>query len=369
MSAPTPTAPEIIPCPQCGQEIEASGRGIGVELVCPLCGQPFLYHLRFSHYLLEKRVGSGGMAIVYLAHDEIARRQVAVKVLNRKLSDDPRFVKSFENETRITASLNHPNIVQVFESGSWEGQEYLVMEYLPGGSLDDRITSKHLLNEAEALDLGAAVIAALRFAASKGLIHRDIKPGNILPGWDGTPKLVDFGLSLAIAAHQEEAPEVWGTASYIPPERLERQLEDVRSDIYGLGATLFHGLAGRPPYLELDPLKIAACHQAGPPARLREVAPQISEATAALIDRALQTQPADRFASYEEMLEAIENARQGLGQVKNPTLQKAPSEQPEKPESLTGPWPIWKQTLIFLLFAGATIALTLCFFWRAVFPQ
>ncbi len=365
MTTPMSIAPEIIPCPQCGQEIEASGRGIGVELVCPLCGQPFLYHVRFSHYLLEKRVGSGGMAAVYLAHDEIARRQVAVKVLNRKLSDDPRFVKSFENETRITASLNHPNIVQVYESGCWEGQEYLVMEYLPGGSLDDRLASGHLLNEAEALDLGAAVIAGLRCAASQGLIHRDIKPGNILPGWDGTPKLVDFGLCLAIAAQQEETPEVWGTASYLPPERLERQPEDLRSDIYGLGATLFHGLAGRPPYLERDPLKIAACHQAGPPARLREVAPGVSEATAALIDRAIQKRPDDRFASYEEMLEAIERARKSLGPVKP----EKPAKEKKEHELSAGPWPIWKQALIFLLFAGATVALTLCFFWRAVFPQ
>jgi len=358
---------EIIPCPQCGGEIEASGRGIGVELICPLCGQPFLFHIRFAHYLLEKRVGSGGMAVVYLAQDETTHQQVAVKVLNRKLSDDPRFVRDFENETRVTASLNHPNIVQVHETGSWEGQEYLVMEYLPGGSLDDRITANRLLTEAEALEIGSAVIAALRLAASHGLIHRDIKPGNILRGPDGTPKLVDFGLCLAIAAQQEESPVVWGTASYIPPERLDREPEDVRSDIYGLGATLFHGLAGRPPYLERDPLKIADCHRAGPPARLREVAPGISEATAALIDRAIQTRPDDRFATYEEMLEEIEKARKNLNTTPATISEKTKAAGDQDLRS--GPWPFWKQAVVFLLFAGATAALTLCFFWKAVFPQ
>ena len=194
------------------------------------------------------------MGAVYLGRDMTLNRVVAVKVLKPELVTDQKFMATFLREAEITASLNHPNIVQVYAFGQHEGVYYMVVEYISGGSLDDKIAERGQITELEGIEIGIAVARGLECALQRGgLIHRDIKPGNILFNASNTPKVVDFGLSLSFDTTDHFDGEIWGTPYYVAPEKLEREKETFQSDLYSLGATLFHAMSGRPPYEGEDP--------------------------------------------------------------------------------------------------------------------
>ncbi len=325
-------APHVIACPHCGEGVDVSEVGVGVEISCPHCHHPFLAADDFGPYRLEGRLGSGGSSTLYRATDTDAGRPVAVKILHHARAADPRWVETFLREAKVTASLRHPGIVRILDWGRIGERPYQVMELLEGGSLEQRLAGGARLGEGEALHLGLEIASALRLAGAHGLVHRDIKPGNILFGPGGAPKLVDFGLCQAANALAEGDAPVFGTPYYLPPERLQREPEDARSDIYSLGATLYHALAGRPPYPEPDPAKIAACHEAGPPPRLREVAPDVSDETARIVDRCLARAPQARFPSYDELLARLAEAKR-LHQRRTPPSAKLAPRRPGDKEA------------------------------------
>jgi len=266
----------------------------------------------FDHFEIESQLGEGGMSRVFLARDISLGRQNAIKILHRQFSSDLTRIRQFEREATITASIHHPNVVNVYSVGKDQGYFYISMELVDGGSLEDRIVDFERIPEEEVLQMGIQIAQGLRAAHNAGLIHRDVKPGNILFGTDGTAKIVDFGLALVHATDKQEKEELWATPYYVPPEKLEMKPEDFRSDIYSLGATLFHALAGRPPFeantdsvAELKKLKML-------PISLADAATAVSAETCTVIDKAMAYSPDDRFASYEEFIERAEYALQCL---------------------------------------------------------
>lgn len=256
----------------------------------------------FGNYQLERELGQGGMGTVYLAQDSGLHRQVALKILRSDLGDDPSFAKKFLEEVEVTASLAHPNIIRVFTLGEQDGRLYLVMEHLDQPSLENRMENQTKVTERDVLEIGLGIASALQFAHEEtGLIHRDIKPGNILFGRGNIPKLADFGLAAGARSAQGQQDEIWGTPYYVSPERLLREPEDIRSDIYSLGATLFHAIAGRPPFEAETAEEVAKRHISDRPPPLRSLCPEAQEQTVLTIDKCLAKKSSARWESYSAL--------------------------------------------------------------------
>jgi len=257
----------------------------------------------FGNYQLEKELGQGGMGTVYLARDTGLNRKVALKILKADLSDDPTFAQKFLDEVEVTASLAHPNIIRVYTLGEQDSRLYLVMEHLDQPSLEQRMDQSAKLPERDVLEIGIGIASALQFAHEEtGMIHRDIKPGNILFGRGHIPKLADFGLAAGARSALGQQDEIWGTPYYVSPERLNREEEDIRSDIYSLGATLYHALAGRAPFEADTAEEVAKRHLYDRPPSLRSLCPQANEQTIYTLDACLQKSKAGRWSSYEDLI-------------------------------------------------------------------
>src|SRR3984885_4374649 len=296
-------------CEKCGNLIDVTGLEPGDGITCPYCSHQFAITRQFGNFMLERQLGAGGMGAVYLGRDLTLNRVVAVKVLKPELVSDHKFLATFLREAEITASLNHPNIVQVYAFGEHDQIYYMVVEYISGGSLDDRIMTLGNITELEGIEIGIAVARGLECALQRGLIHRDIKPGNILFNANNTPKVVDFGLSLSFETTDHFDGEIWGTPHYVAPEKLERLPEDFRSDLYSLGATLFHAISGRPPYEGDDPNVVAMKHLSGTVVSLKSFVPDVSDQTAFAVSKAMARYPDDRYASYAEFIAQLEDAK------------------------------------------------------------
>ncbi len=296
-------------CPSCGNAVETTGIEPFSKVSCSSCGAQLRVERTFETYEIVEPLGTGGMGSVFKARDTRLNRFVALKLLRKEFAGDESFTAKLQEEARITASIQHPHVVEVFSVGTDHGQFYVVMELVDGGSLDDRIEDEKRITEMRMLEVGLQVAKGLQAALAAGLIHRDIKPGNILFTESGTAKIVDFGLALLAEQHAGGEGEIWGTPYYIAPERLTGEREDFRSDLYSLGATLFHAVAGRPTF-EQETLSAAELKElkANPPG-LRAVAPAVSEETAAVIDRMLQPSVADRQSSYQELIDELQAAR------------------------------------------------------------
>jgi serine/threonine protein kinase/DNA-directed RNA polymerase subunit RPC12/RpoP len=300
-------------CAKCGNLIDVTGLDPGDGITCPYCAHEFAITRQFGNFLLERQIGAGGMGAVYLGKDTTLNRVVAVKVLKPELVTDQKFLATFLREAEITASLNHPNIVQVYAFGQHEGVYYMVVEYISGGSLDDKIAERGQITELEGIEIGIAVARGLECALERGgLIHRDIKPGNLLFNASNTPKVVDFGLSLSFETTDHFDGEIWGTPYYVAPEKLEREKETFQSDLYSLGATLFHALSGRPPYEGDDPNAVAMMHLSGSVISLKAFAPDISDQTAFAVSKAMARYPEDRYESYAAFIEQLEDAKRRI---------------------------------------------------------
>ena len=300
-------------CARCNNVIDVTGLEPGDGITCPYCGNEFVITRQFGNFLLERQVGAGGMGTVYLGRDVTLNRVVAVKVLKPDLVSDQKFLATFLREAEITASLNHPNIVQVYAFGEHEGIYYMVVEYISGGSLDDKIAKLGRITELEGIEIGIAVARGLECALQRGgLIHRDIKPGNILFNANNTPKVVDFGLSLSFETTDHFDGEIWGTPYYVAPEKLEREKEDFRSDLYSLGATLFHAISGRPPYEGEDPNAVAMKHLSGNVVSLKAFVPDISDQMAYAVSKAMARYPEDRYESFAAFIEQLEDAKRRI---------------------------------------------------------
>ncbi len=299
--------PGIKPCPQCGTGVKFREDAESGRKSCPHCG--YVLPTQVAHFKLLDIIGTGGMGAVYRGLDISLERAVAVKVMREDFAKNPQFVENFLREARAAASLNHPNIVQIYSFGEQNSRYYLVMELLPKGSLDDRIEHEHRIPELDALDIGIQVASGLRAANERGLIHRDIKPGNILCSQDGLAKVVDFGLARFASTPTPKEEGIWGTPYYIAPEKVSDGKEDFRSDIYSLGGTLFHALAGRAPFEAGTSSEVVLKHLNSPAISLRAFAPDCTSQTVEVISRMLKRDPAERHQSYDELLNDLAYAK------------------------------------------------------------
>lgn len=298
---------DTISCPNCDATVCIADAEPLARVPCPGCGERIRATRSYNHFELRETLGSGGMGTVYKAHDMHLERDVALKVLRKDLG--PEYVNQLQNEARITASINHPHVVQVFSFGRDHDQYYLVMELVERGTLDDLIAERTKLTEEEVLRTGIDVARGLRAAYKKGLIHRDVKPANILFNDDGMAKISDFGLAGIVEPDPQTSSAIWGTPYYVAPERLSNQPEDFRSDIYSLGATLFHAIAGRPPFdgETMSAARLRALKSN--PLKLKDVAPEVSRPTAAVIARMIAPDPRSRFHSHDGVIQALKKSR------------------------------------------------------------
>lgn len=278
------------------------------RLDCPACGQTIRVRRRFDHFEIHGELGRGGMSCVFLAKDLKLDRDVALKILNSACSQDERRMKAFEREAEMTAQFTNPNVVKVFKVGHDQGLFYIAMELVDGGSLEESIRAEGKVPEARVLEIGIQTVQGLKAAQAAGLIHRDIKPGNILFMADGTPKLVDFGLAM-FSRDGEKDNEIWATPFYVPPETLFAEPEDFRSDMYALGASLYHAAVGKPPYAKdsgsLEELRMMKSRRVD----VTRNAPHLHPETRAILQRCMERKPADRYATYDEFLDHLQFAR------------------------------------------------------------
>ena len=267
-----------------------------------------------DRYELRRRIGVGGMASVFLAHDARLDRDVAVKVLDMAGVSDRTFVERFRREARAAAAINHPNVVAVYDWGeSATGNApvyFLVMEYVPGPNLKARLQREGPFPEDEALRIAAQVASALEAAHSRGLVHRDIKSHNVLIDPSGTAKVADFGIAhLEGLTHLTQTNAVSGSAHYISPEQAQGKRVDARTDVYSLGVVLFELLTGRVPFDGDSLIDVALHHVQDQPVPVRRLRPDISPAAEAIVTRALAKKPENRYATAVDMRAALERAR------------------------------------------------------------
>src|SRR5213083_1176676 len=213
-------------CQACGAAIDTTDAEPLARLPCPNCGEKMRVERTFYHFVVVETLGIGGMGTVYKARDTLLDRFVALKLLRKNLSGEKEHTLRLQQEARVAASVNHPNVIQVFSSGTDHGQFYIVMELVEHGSLDDLIEQRKRLPEEQVLESGIQVAKGLRAAHRKGLIHQDVKPANILFVNEHIAKISDFGLAGAAARVTEIQTEIWGTPYYVAPERLSNEPED-----------------------------------------------------------------------------------------------------------------------------------------------
>jgi serine/threonine protein kinase len=276
---------------------------------CKRCGHPIMMPLQLRQFELRSKIGSGGNGKVYRAFDNILERLVAVKIMRKELENDPAALEGFYREARACAGLNHTNIVHIYSFDEFDGQRYLVMELADRGSLDTRIEREQRVPELQVLDIGIKIASALDMALKHNLLHRDIKPGNILFDADGEPKLVDFGLARNVDAEADSATVTEGTPYYVAPEKIKRERETFLSDMYSLGCTLYHALTAHVPFEAPTIEELVSAHVHTPLTAPNLVLPEITQPTSEALVRVLAKNPAERFLSYDEFKMALEAAR------------------------------------------------------------
>ncbi len=272
---------------------------------CPSCKKEMRVKREFGPYTLQRRHAIGGMSVVFTGIDNTLGREVALKILNEDYSADERRIEAFEEEARITASFSHPHVVRVFTTGKVFGRFYIAMEMVAGGHFEQQIRERGTIPEIELLPLAIQIAEGLEAARAAGLIHRDVKPGNILLDAEGHAKIVDFGLALVTKGGTAQAQEIWATPYYVPPETIEGAVEDFRSDLYAFGATLYHALAGKPPCDEESMATDVLREAKKKIVPLKSAAPFVSAETCAIVDRLMAYDPQDRFESYEELIKRL----------------------------------------------------------------
>jgi serine/threonine protein kinase len=304
---------KMVTCGRCKAKTFISG---GLEPFateeCKKCGHPVMLPVMMHNFELRTIIASGGMGTVYTALDTKLQREVALKMMKCEMAADPQIMEAFYREARAGAALNHTNIIHIYSFNEFNCQPYLVMELANNGSLDGRIEAETRVPERDVLDVGTKIASALAAALRHNLLHRDIKPGNILYNADNEPKLIDFGLVRAAEVDDAYEEQVWGTVYYVAPEKIQRKGEDFRSDMYSLGGTLYHALTGHAPFVADGNDEIVMAHVHTPLTPPNLVVPEITQMTSDAIARSMAKAPEDRFESYEEMQMAFEAARSHL---------------------------------------------------------
>lgn len=298
---------ELIACKKCGHPIEVADLPFLSPVECPNCKTVQTVPAKLGQFLLLELLGTGGMGAVYKALDQTLGRYVAIKVMKSSLGNDPHFVENFMREARAAAALNHPNVVQIYSCGKEKGQPYIVMELVSGGRLDEMIATGNPLDEVRALEIAIDVAEGLKAANDVGLIHGDVKPANILFDRNGMAKVVDFGLARFVG-FQSESGEIWGTPYYIAPEKARGQRVDHRSDIYSLGATLYHALGAKPPFDGQTAADVVVARLKNPAIGLRVIRPSLQPETADVVARMLEADPFMRYPTYPSLIADLREA-------------------------------------------------------------
>ncbi|MEV7970116.1 Stk1 family PASTA domain-containing Ser/Thr kinase [Sphaerisporangium sp. NPDC088356] len=290
---------------------------------------PLVGRLLDGRYRVESRIARGGMAAVYLALDIRLDRTVALKVMHRSLAEDPDFVRRFIGEAKSVASLSHPNVVHVFDQGTDGDHVYLSMEYVPGRTLRDVLRERKRLPAREALEIMIPVLAALGAAHQAGMVHRDVKPENVLLTDDGRVKVVDFGLARAIeAGNQTRTGVMIGTIAYMSPEQVTAGVADARSDVYAAGVMLFELLTGHQPYQGDNPMSVAYRHVhdrvPAPSSLAGDIPPVLDTLVLSATDRDQNRRPADATALLVAAVDAHRVLPRDMGPQRPPTGAAAP---------------------------------------------
>jgi eukaryotic-like serine/threonine-protein kinase len=336
----------------------------------PLSAQP--PRVLAGRYALQGRIGQGGMADVELAHDQVLDRQVAVKILHSRYADDPAFLERFKREARAAASLNHPNMVAVYDTGEEDARPFIVMEYVKGRSLREVLRREGVLPQ-RAAEITADAALALHYAHERGLIHRDIKPANIMVSDEGQVKVTDFGIARAVNAETvTQTAAVFGTAAYIAPEQAQGHSVDARTDVYSLGVVLYEMLTGRQPFAADSAVALAYKHVSEDPVRPTAINPEISGALEAVVLKSMAKNPDNRYASAREFHDDILRAAQGQTVMAPSVMAYAPTQALPRDRTLVAPAPVREEVfyddepegnrgigyfaLIFLLIAAAALA-------------
>ena len=281
-----------------------------------------------DRYELHRQIARGGMADVFLARDLLLDRPVAIKVLFDQFSKDQQFVERFRREAQRAANLNHPNIVSVFDWGEESGTYFIVMEYVEGRSLAEIIRTEGSIHPDKVAEISSEVAAALSFAHRNGIVHRDVKPGNVLVAPNGNIKVADFGIARALANVQSEltqAGTVMGTATYISPEQAQGIEVDPRSDLYSLGVMIYEMLSGRPPFTGETPVAVAYQHVQDSPASLRAVGVSVAESLEAVTMKLLAKNPVNRYPTAEDLRSDLRRYQEGAHDLR-----------PSNPSGVTG---------------------------------
>jgi eukaryotic-like serine/threonine-protein kinase len=267
-----------------------------------------------NRYSIIHALGGGGMAKVYLAHDEVLDRDVALKVLREQFAEDGEFVERFKREAQSAAALSHPNIVQIYDRGTaGDGSSYIAMEYVPGGTIKEHASRSGPLAPETAVSLALQIAEALGAAHERGIVHRDIKPQNVLLTATGDAKVTDFGIARAASANTiSQRSVVLGTASYMSPEQAMGDPATPKSDLYSLGVVLYEMLAGQLPYTAENPVAVSMKHANEPLCPPRELNPQIPEGLNALVTKLLAKNPEGRYENATELAEDLRRVREGL---------------------------------------------------------
>lgn len=297
-----------ITCSRCRSVLDVSEFDPFTEISCPSCSQALVIPARLGTFQLIHLLGMGGMGAIYQGVDSALGREVAVKVMLASLGSDPEQVETFRREARMAAALNHPNVVQIYSCGQENGQPYIVMELVPGRTMDGIMEHTGPMIDALAIGIGLDVAKGLSAGFDIGLVHGDIKPKNIIVDVKGTAKVVDFGLATFVDKQAAEQGGIWGTPYYISPEKVMKLPVDARSDMYSLGATLYHALAGVPPFDGQTPIEVVKARLKEPPRPLSEVRKEVLPKTNHIVMRLLEANPAKRYPTYKSLIGDFEDA-------------------------------------------------------------
>lgn len=303
-------------CPDCGESVDSSALGFLADVTCPKCGKEGHAHTQLANYRLESILGIGGMSVVMRAYDPALGRPVAIKLLNDDYRDQEDRIRKFESECSLMAKVRHENVVSVYSAGWARGQFYIAMELVDGENLEFIIDRRKFLLPNQAVEIIRQVALGLKAAHEAGLLHRDVKPGNVIITKNKQAKVLDFGLSMENHQDEEDKEEIiWATPFYVPPETLRREREDVRSDIYALGMTLRNLLTGE------DKLH-GEFHSVSSLLELKETYPSMRSTYPHLdvelcdfVDRMSAFKPDDRPGDYNEVLAELAEVAEHLSKV------------------------------------------------------
>jgi predicted Ser/Thr protein kinase len=316
-----------------------------------------------GRYELEEVVGHGGMSSVYRAHDSLLERYVALKVLHQQYNEDEDFVERFKREARSVAQLQHPNIVTVIDRGEEDGRQYIVFEFIDGETLKELVVRKGRLDVRDALEIALEVAQGLAFAHDHGLVHRDVKPQNVLLNGDGRAKVTDFGIarSLDVEHGMTQTGTVLGTSNYIAPEQASGQPVDVHTDVYSLGVVLYEMLTGEVPFPGENFVAVAMKHIQEPSPSVLDVRGDVPLRIAEMVDRALEKDPEHRFptmsafaAEIEASLAELDRGEDGAVTMVVPAAQRLQRQRHRKPVS---PFPLLIGLLGALAIAAVVVGL------------